>query len=69
MSDPHLPPEQQTPVPSPCISLCKMSPDTGLCEGCLRTIDEICAWSTADDDAKRAVWAAIRRREDQLGFD
>jgi predicted Fe-S protein YdhL (DUF1289 family) len=62
-------PEDQTPVPSPCISLCKMSPDTGLCEGCLRTIDEIIAWSGADDDAKRGVWAAIRRREQELPFD
>jgi uncharacterized protein len=69
MNKQYLPPEQQTPVPSPCISLCKMSPDTGLCEGCLRTIDEICAWSTASDDAKRAVWAEIRRRETQLPFD
>jgi hypothetical protein len=55
--------EQQTPVPSPCINVCKMSPVTGLCEGCLRTIDEIIAWSRADDDYKRAVWAEIRRRE------
>jgi len=62
-------PEDQTPVPSPCISLCKMSPDTGLCEGCLRTIDEIIAWSGADDDVKRGVWAAIRRREQDLPFD
>ena len=65
----HLPPEQQTPVPSPCISLCKMSSDTGLCEGCLRTIEEICAWSTADDAARRAIWAEIRRREAQIDFD
>jgi predicted Fe-S protein YdhL (DUF1289 family) len=62
-------PEDQTPVPSPCISLCKMSPDTGLCEGCLRTIDEIIAWSGADDDVKRGVWAAIRRREQCIDFD
>ena len=32
-----------TPVPSPCISLCEIAPDTGLCRGCLRTIDEIIA--------------------------
>jgi len=62
-------PEHQTPVPSPCISLCKMSPDTGLCEGCLRTIDEIIAWSGADDDFKRGVWAEIRRRELDIAFD
>lgn len=69
MNETRLLPEQQTPVPSPCINVCKMSPVTGLCEGCLRTIDEIVAWSRADDDTKRAVWAAIRRREEQISFD
>ena len=69
MNETHHPPEQQTPVPSPCINICKMSPVTGLCEGCLRTIDEIVAWGRADDDYKRAVWADIRRREAQIPFD
>ena len=66
-------PELQTPVPSPCISLCEMAPDTpsakGLCRGCLRTLDEIVAWGTATDGYKRAVWAEIRRRESELDFD
>jgi predicted Fe-S protein YdhL (DUF1289 family) len=43
-----------------------MVPETGLCEGCMRTIDEIVAWGSAGDDYKRAVWAEIRRREAQL---
>ena len=68
MSGHVLPPEAQTPVPSPCVSLCKMSPDTGYCEGCMRTIDEIVAWGTADDAFKRAVWAEIRRREGEIDF-
>jgi predicted Fe-S protein YdhL (DUF1289 family) len=62
-------PENQTPVPSPCINVCKMSPQTGLCEGCMRTIDEIVAWGGASDEVKRAVWAEIRRREAQIAFD
>jgi predicted Fe-S protein YdhL (DUF1289 family) len=62
-------PEDQTPVPSPCISLCRMVPATGLCEGCLRTIDEIVAWGAADDAYKRAVWQAIHRREADIGFE
>ena len=61
-------PELQTPVPSPCISLCEMAPDTGLCRGCLRTIEEIVGWGGASEDDKRAVWAAIRRREAQMDF-
>lgn len=56
-------PEDATPVPSPCIGTCRMSPATALCEGCLRTIDEITSWRAADDAAKRAVWRLIRQRE------
>lgn len=59
-------PELQSPVPSPCINICKMVPETGLCQGCMRTIDEIRAWRNASEDDKRAIWAEIRRREAAL---
>ena len=49
-------------VPSPCINVCRMDPASGLCEGCLRTIDEIAAWGTLDDDGKRAVWQQLEQR-------
>jgi predicted Fe-S protein YdhL (DUF1289 family) len=61
-------PELQSPVPSPCINLCQMDSTTGLCRGCLRTIDEIVAWSKASDEDKRAVWAEIRRREAEIDW-
>jgi uncharacterized protein len=51
-----------SPVPSPCISVCRLDEATGLCIGCLRTLDEIAAWSTLDDAGKRAVWQAIATR-------
>ena len=59
-------PELATPVPSPCVSLCKMDVERLYCLGCRRTIEEIIQWSKADDDYKRAVWAEIRRREQLL---
>lgn len=49
-------------VPSPCISVCRMHPVTGLCEGCLRTLDEIAAWSQLADADKRAVWLQLEAR-------
>jgi predicted Fe-S protein YdhL (DUF1289 family) len=60
-------PEDATPVPSPCIGTCRMVAATGLCEGCLRTIDEIRAWRDADDATRRTVWQAIRRRTAATG--
>jgi len=51
-----------TPVPSPCVSVCRMDARTGLCEGCYRTIDEIARWSALSDAERRAVWRAIAAR-------
>ena len=50
------------PVPSPCNSICRIAQTTGLCEGCLRSIDEIAAWSGLDDAGKRAVWERLAAR-------
>ena len=50
------------PVPSPCINVCRMDEASGLCSGCLRSLDEIAAWSTLDDAAKRAVWLELPAR-------
>jgi predicted Fe-S protein YdhL (DUF1289 family) len=49
-------------VPSPCTSVCRMDARTGWCEGCLRTLDEIAAWSVLSDEDKRALRAELRRR-------
>lgn len=50
------------PVESPCSDVCRMDPASGWCEGCLRTIDEIAAWSKLGDDGKRAVLARLPER-------
>ena len=49
-------------APSPCISICRMSVSSGLCEGCFRTAGEIAAWSRASDDSKRSLWKIIEQR-------
>lgn len=47
---------------SPCINLCRMSPDTGLCLGCYRTLEEIAGWSGLNEAAQQAVLAAVEVR-------
>lgn len=49
-------------VASPCISVCRMDEASGLCTGCLRTLDEIACWSVLDVAEKQAVWVQIGRR-------
>jgi uncharacterized protein len=49
-------------IPSPCISVCRMNAQTGWCEGCFRTLDEIAAWSSMSDGDKRAVWKLLPAR-------
>ncbi|MDE2368890.1 MAG: DUF1289 domain-containing protein [Burkholderiales bacterium] len=42
-------------VASPCINVCRIDEASGWCVGCLRTIDEIAAWSQLSDADKRAL--------------
>lgn len=53
---------QGTPVASPCQSVCVMDPASGWCEGCLRSLDEIAAWSRMDTPTRLAVWAQLPGR-------
>ena len=53
-------------VPSPCINICRMDATSGWCSGCLRTIDEIAAWSTMPDDGKQAVWSQLPLRRAEV---
>ena len=53
-------------VPSPCIDVCRMDPASGWCEGCLRSLEEIAAWSQLDDAAKGAIWLRLAARREQI---
>ena len=58
-------------VASPCINVCRMHEPTGWCEGCGRNLDEIAAWGSMDDGAKRAVWRLLpprQQRQRELGL-
>jgi len=59
---PQTMPADGAGVASPCISVCRIDPVTGLCVGCARTLEEIAAWSTLDDAARRNVWNSIATR-------
>lgn len=49
-------------VPSPCAAVCRMNENSGLCEGCWRTLAEIARWAHADAQEKREILARIDER-------
>jgi uncharacterized protein len=59
--------EQQTEtVASPCNKVCRINASTGWCEGCLRTLHEIGAWSQLDDADRREVVNQLDQRKLRL---
>jgi predicted Fe-S protein YdhL (DUF1289 family) len=53
-------------VASPCISLCRMNAESGLCEGCFRSLDEIARWGSRSDAEKRDILARVSERRSAL---
>ncbi|MCC8997909.1 MAG: DUF1289 domain-containing protein [Candidatus Contendobacter sp.] len=47
---------------SPCIGVCVINPQTQLCEGCFRTLDEIAGWWEYPFAQKQAVLAQLEDR-------
>ena len=54
--------DTKQPVPSPCISVCRIDEISGLCIGCYRSITEIIDWGRQTDARKRLVWRQIAVR-------
>lgn len=57
-----------TLIPSPCIGICRLEPETGLCAGCLRTTDEIAAWPVATETERLQIVQALRERRRARGI-
>jgi len=49
-------------IPSPCVSVCQMDAQSGLCVGCYRSLEEIRDWSVLGANKKKVVWSVIEQR-------
>ncbi len=53
-------------IESPCVRICVLHSETGLCTGCLRSRDEIARWSRMTPEERREIMAALPDRAGQL---
>ena len=53
---------RMTRVSSPCIRVCTLDPETGLCEGCGRTREEITRWYRISEEERQRIMAELPER-------
>ena len=49
-------------ISSPCIKVCVIAPETGLCGGCGRSLDEIARWGAMGEAERAAIMRALPDR-------
>ena len=54
------------PIVTPCIKVCVVDGDSGLCLGCFRTLGEIAGWASLSDERRRALMAELPTRRSRV---
>ncbi|HEU4805067.1 MAG TPA: DUF1289 domain-containing protein, partial [Nitrobacter sp.] len=53
----------------PCIAVCMIDPETGLCHGCGRTLSEIARWHRIESAERLRIMAALPGRMVEAGLE
>jgi len=53
-------------IDSPCVNICVIHRQSGLCMGCFRTGDEIAGWSRMTPESRRALMDELPDRAPQI---
>jgi len=67
------PPRPPAPIKTPCIKVCVVDGESGLCLGCYRKLSEVAGWARLSDDERDAIMAELpdrrgRIRPEKLGM-
>ena len=50
------------PIKTPCIKVCVVDGESGLCLGCYRKLNEVAAWGRLTDDERDRILAELPDR-------
>jgi uncharacterized protein len=59
MADPEKPPP---PIKTPCVQVCVVDGESGLCLGCFRKLSEVAGWSKLAETERDAILADLPAR-------
>ena len=53
-------------IATPCVKVCVVDGESGLCLGCLRTLAEIAEWSALSAEARAAIMKSLPSRRGRI---
>jgi predicted Fe-S protein YdhL (DUF1289 family) len=53
-------------IASPCVNVCVVDGESGLCLGCYRTLAEVAAWIGFSDADREAIMAGLAGRRSRI---
>ncbi len=67
-SDPPAPPPGGPPkaIATPCVSVCVVDGESGLCMGCYRQLSEVAGWVRLSDEERARIMAQLPGRRDLI---
>jgi hypothetical protein len=54
------------PIATPCIKVCVVDGESGLCMGCHRTLPEVAAWTRLTDTERETIMAELPSRRSRI---
>lgn len=60
------PPRPPAPVKTPCIKVCVVDGESGLCLGCYRKLSEVAGWAKLSDDDRARIMDELPGRRSQI---
>jgi predicted Fe-S protein YdhL (DUF1289 family) len=54
------------PITTPCIKVCVVDGQSGLCLGCFRTLQEIAGWSRLSNESREDIMAGLAERRGRI---
>jgi uncharacterized protein len=55
-----------SPIATPCVQVCIVDGESGLCLGCYRTLSEVAAWSRLTDADRTSIMADLPGRRGRI---
>ena len=56
-------------IATPCIKVCIVDGRSGLCVGCLRSLEEISAWGRLNPEERETLMAELPARHERIAED